>query len=115
MEHLNTIQKFSIQAPRIPFFGNDECKYDNDGFFDYPYRCGVRKDKSKPGLFGMETKGMGVDDMAPFLQAWLFFGTLHELFSNIARTDFDANDFISHEEHGCSYITTERLPMSVRC
>ena len=78
---------------------------------DYPLRCGMRKHKDDAGLFRMEKDGVDLETVvAPFLQAWLFFGTLQDIFGGMMRTAFVHDDFICHDELGVAYITTERLP-----
>lgn len=108
MDHLTRVS--SIPSPRIPFVCNKDYQYDDGGFVGYPFRCGLRKSEDRPGLFGIEKDGVDIDAMAPFLQAWLFFGTLQDIFGGMMRTDIVQDDFISHDKYGDSYISTEKLP-----
>lgn len=110
MDHLTKVHGSNIPNLRVPYLCNNEYQYDDEGFIGYPFRCGLRKNEDNLGLFGIEKDGVDLDAMAPFLQAWLFFGTLQDIFGGMMRTEIVREDFISHDKHGGSYINTERLP-----
>ena len=110
MDHLVQIHGSTISSPRVPYLCNKDYSYDNAGFMDYPFRCGMRKRKDDPGLFRMEKSGVDLETVAPFLQAWLFFGTLQDILGGMMRTHIVQEDFICYDELGVAYITTERLP-----
>ena len=110
MDHLIKIYGSTIPVPRVPFLCVDDYQYDDGDFLDYAFRCGLRKEKSRRGLLGMETDGVDLEARVPFLQAWLFFGTLQDNFGRILRTDFDPWEFICLDKLSHTYINSERLP-----
>lgn len=58
---------------QVPFVCNDDFSYDDQGFLTYPYRAGVDLQEL------LERKLADIDCLAPFIQAWLWFGLLGEL------------------------------------
>jgi len=96
MDHLPIPSQSCRPALKIPYLCNPQFTYDDLDFSTYPQRIGVHIDT----LTLSSTH-------APFLQAWLFFGTLSEIFK-IADVPLKVSDFII-EENGEWYITTTQL------
>lgn len=95
MDHLPYPQDATLPPVSIPYYSKFE--FDDGSFTDFPARCGFDKSNFVYGDFG----SIPWDDHTAFLQAWLFFGLIHECLG--APTD----DFI---DRSTNKITTERLP-----
>lgn len=88
----------------VPYLCHDNYVYDQGGFDSYPERAGLRYEDlltrtwiSQPPL----------QDGAPFLQAWLYFGLLHEVFQSLG-IDIDLKNFVV-ERNRKQYISTTSL------
>ena len=90
MDHLIKIQDSTIPRPWVPIVCNEDYWHDDAGFFDYSFRCELRKHIDDPDLYRMDTDGVDLKTMAPFLQAWLFFGTLQENFGESIGMDLNS-------------------------
>lgn len=106
---------------RIPFVCNRRFTFDGGDFLTYPVRCGIlppEKLSSGSILQGVRTEdlfpeGRSIDELAPFLQAWLFFGTLHHVFKTLINSDFQWTHFVEKDADGQMFITTKYLPWYV--
>jgi hypothetical protein len=122
MDHFPTIANPVYPQVKVPVLGprNKRYVYDHQGFYGYPERAGfdlsalrmrkIPEDKSP-------------DDVASFLQAWLFFGLFEEFFQFswviqpenstttlqdvLIKADENGEDFI------CTKLLTQVLPMWV--
>ena len=113
MDHLHQVHGSTISGVRVPFVCNDRFKFDGGDFYTYAFRCGMVKDPETSSLQALNLRGQSIDELAPFLQACLFFGTLHTLFKGLVKTDYDWTDFVEKSEGGEVLVTTEKLPMFV--
>ncbi|EEA19437.1 HET domain protein [Talaromyces marneffei ATCC 18224] len=84
MDHFPIIHNPIYPPIRVPVLGsrNKRYVYDHKGFYGYPERAGfdlsVLKTREIP-------EGKYSDDVASFLQAWLFFGLFEELLSSASE------------------------------
>ncbi|KAK4941940.1 hypothetical protein LTR10_018270 [Elasticomyces elasticus] len=115
MDRLHWIQGSAIPGVSIPYVCNDRFTFDNGLFWDYPFRCGMTKDPDDISVSSLNLHDKAIDEVAPFLQAWLYFGILHEIFTKLLKTDYEWTDFVRTMETGEVVITTEMLPMYIWC
>ncbi|KAF4632702.1 hypothetical protein G7Y89_g5424 [Cudoniella acicularis] len=99
MEHLPPVSD-PYEPILIPYIG--DCEYDGLDFAGYPSRRGWDIDRLLIGDF-QETP---TANAAAFLQTWLFFGLMHEIFAVKIRSA----DFIRIGVSGKKWITTKKLP-----
>ena len=83
--------------------------YDGGSFSEYPMRQGYNKEQLLAGNFSDRTQA----EVASFLQSWLYFGFLHEVFGT-ADSAYDPTDFIRITEAGEWVVTTQKLPLYLR-
>lgn len=95
MDHLPYPQDSPLPPVSIPY--HSKFSFDGGSFADYPSRCGFDQSNFATGDF----RSIPWDDHTAFLQAWLFFGLLHE------SLGAPAEDFIDRKN---GTVTTERLP-----
>lgn len=103
MDHLPVPSDPIRPALEVPYICNAAYTYDNLDFSSYPQRAGVDIEEWRRG----DCKGKSLDEIAPFLQAWLFFGMLVEIFG-IADIKVDIADFIA-QRNGKTFVSTARL------
>ena len=113
MDHVHQVQGTALTGIRVPFVCNDRFTFDGGDFYSYPYRCGVVEDPNSRELDLGQLQDKSIDELAPFLQAWLFFGVLHMLFNGLIKSDLEWVDFVEKTEDGEVFVTTKMLPMSV--
>jgi hypothetical protein len=121
MDHLINIHKCTTADLSVPYvcterftYGNRSHRHDDADWFSFPFRCGMSKSEDLASVAFIDQDGQSIDELAPFLQAWLFFGTLHALFENLFKIrGFNEADFIDTTEDGSSKINTTRLSMLV--
>jgi hypothetical protein len=77
----------------------------NGGFDDFPSRCGIKVEELQQGKLDAYT----IDSVIPFLQEWLFFGLLQEIFEH-ASVNFRREDFIRTSDSSKLLVSTEHLP-----
>lgn len=77
-------------------------------FSDYPVRAGHTVENLLSADVG--GKQTPFDDLAPFLQSWLFFGILEELFGSVLGIEVATADFIHEKEDGSRILSLDRLP-----
>ena len=100
MDHLSTPNNPFFPKPVVRFLGQ---RYDGEYFLGYPYRCRI----TELSILRPESAEKVVK-LAPFLQAWLFFGLLHLVFNdsgeNFIQVEHDKNG-----KTGRMIITTSAL------
>ncbi|KAG4259321.1 HET domain-containing protein [Fusarium proliferatum] len=113
MEHLNR-----PRADLVRVVGDDVVTQDHAHSFKirYLYDKDFEYDGSRFSDFAekfIETDGKATR-LAPYLQAWLFFGLMKEIFGHICGIEFDWREFIQVEE-GRDYavVTTLKLEMLI--
>ena len=86
MDHLLR-PKNPVHAPlEVPYLGNEE--YDKGPFTSYLDRSDWTLDR----VVDHQSHGIPADDVLTFLQRWLFFGLVHETFSELLQeNDWKAN------------------------
>ena len=109
MDHLPLpVDKLAHSVLIVPYICNERFSYDDNGFLSYPRRCGVdiwqlcQDDRSD------------LDEWAPFLQAWLWFGLLGETISIGSRTHVPqriANylSFVESDQDATRFVVTKHL------
>lgn len=88
----------------FPLAYTTEKKYDELGTAGFPNRCGLDIHAILPEI--------DIAVHADFLQAWLFFGTLHEVLG-IFFVEFNQDDFKKLAPDGKELLTTAQLPMYI--
>jgi hypothetical protein len=99
MEHLPPVSS-PHEPVLVPYVADEE--YDGLDFADYPTRKGFDIDSLLKGDF----KNKSSDEIAAFLQTWLYFGFIHEIF----RVKLDPYLISKVDAQGKKWITTEKLP-----
>jgi hypothetical protein len=64
-------------------------------------------------ISNMKWQNKSINDHAPVLQAWLYFGVLHDIFKDLLKTDYKWTDFVDKTESGDMFISNKLLLMSV--
>ena len=83
MDHLK-VNPPALALPEVPYLHDDRFVYDGLGLANFPERLGFDY---------LEPPGENHDwERSSFLQSWLYFGTLAEIF-DIYRIPFDISDF----------------------
>lgn len=81
--------------------------YDDGVFEEFPKRKGWRKiDWDTSRDFG----GRSADEVESHFQSWLFFGTIHSIFT-ITGIPIDVQDFVRTNEQQVRVLSTEKLPL----
>lgn len=108
MDHLPKFKDASDQYPSVPFLGQFfEC---DASYQDFPARHGWDKAQLEQGNFA---QGHHDHATAAFLQAWLYFGLIHELSIAAHRRPPKTDDFITNPG-GPQFITAKSLDAFVR-
>lgn len=105
MEHLPWIADPAYPLPKIPCYCKSD-DYDGQGMADFPQRVGWKIDLQDGPVRFDETKSRIASPMA-LLQAWLFFGFLHDVFS-IGQTRIEMHAFQQQIARQC-YLSTAEL------
>jgi hypothetical protein len=87
-------RKFS-HTFEVPFLHNEQFAYDNSRFSDFAKKLD-------------ETEGKA-EKLSSFIQSWLFFGLIKEIFEYISGIEVDLTDFIKDSKKGYRVLTTENL------
>lgn len=97
----------SIAHPpwQVPILLPKRWTYDDQGFLTFPERVGV--DVSR--LLQKDCSHLLLEDLAPFLQEWLWFGLLKETLGTTSRVQIPRTAFIIEREDGIEIITTAEL------
>jgi hypothetical protein len=98
MEHLPPVSS-PYEPVLVPHIADEE--YDGLAFAEYPTRRGFDIDSLLKGDF--KTKSPG--EIAAFLQTWLYFGLIYEIF----QVKLDPH-LVRKDVNGGEWITTEKLP-----
>ncbi|KAK5309164.1 hypothetical protein LTR70_010547 [Exophiala xenobiotica] len=101
MDHLPPIKYATSPYPSVPCLCTQG--YDAQPLNSYPQRCGYNASHLAAGQF----TGRSPADIASFLQTWLYFGTLHEIFH--PHREIETEDFIRRGSHGYPFITTVKF------
>lgn len=99
MEHLPPVTK-PHDPIFIPFIADSD--YDGLNLAGYPSRRGFDLDRLLKGNFQISSS----DQIAAFLQTWLYFGLMHAILGVKLKTA----DFVRTDESGKKWLTTEKLP-----
>ena len=99
MDHLPTFSDTVGKYPRVPLLCRE--RYDNLPFAQYPSRRGYDLQRLYSGDFSQHPR----EDTASFLQTWLYFGTLNEIFKVV---EVDLEHFIERDDLGFR-ICTKKL------
>jgi hypothetical protein len=99
MEHLPPVVK-PYEPISIPFIAEE---YDGGDFAEYPNRRGLNLERLTKGDF----QNLSSNQVASFLQTWLYFGLLH----GILGVNFKAEEFVRIDEAGKKWLTTAKLPV----
>ena len=113
MDQAHQVHGSAIAGVRVPYVCNDRFTFDGGDFYSYPYRCGVAENPDARSLGALNLQDKSIDDLAPFLQAWLFFGTLHTLLNGLINSNLQWNDFVTLAGDDKVFISTKMLPMFV--
>jgi hypothetical protein len=100
MGHLPSINDPISPYPRVPLLCREN--YDGHSFTSYPSRCGFDPLRTNVEFL----YGRSHADMGSFLQAWLYFGTLREVFDPFCSVKLE--DFVREDCHG-SFNSTAKL------
>lgn len=103
MDHAPQASAFSY--PQVPYLGS--FVYDDSGFTGYPARMDFDKKRMLTGDFTEHSPAR----TAAFLQAWLYFGMMSEVFG----THVDRDDFVIEDHQGQTFVTTiHSLPSYIK-
>lgn len=104
MDHLPSMRPLVRPPLQVPYLSEHKLKFDG-GFDDFPSRCSLKTQELQQG----NLRGCTIDSVIPFLQEWLFFGLLQEIFEH-AGVAFWREDFIRENDSGQLLVSTEHLP-----
>ena len=99
MEHLPPVVK-PYEPISVPFIADE---YDGGDFAEYANRRGLDLERLTKGDF----QNLTSDQVASFLQTWLYFGLLH----GILGVNFNTEEFVRIDEEGNKWLTTAKLPV----
>ena len=100
MQHLPS---YGASAPIVvPYICTE--MYDGGSFDGYPLRKGWDLEK----LLVMKPQGKTLEEAESFLQSWMYFGILFQLFG-YTDARFEPFHFVRVQKDGSSIVTTERL------
>jgi hypothetical protein len=102
MEHLPQISNPDKKVLRAPYLFDPRFIYDRKGINGFQKRCGFTWNESA------DPSELATLENSSFFQAWLYFGTLIEIFA-IYDINIDPSDFILDSD-GSRLITTAKLP-----
>jgi hypothetical protein len=102
MDHIPLVHGYrDVEVP----FVCEAYPYDGYEFARFPERKGFSSEEEiKRGNFGVATPG----ETVAFLQAWLFFGVLSEVFDS-SGIKVDVGDFVRGNDVGEQIVTISRL------
>ncbi|KAF2992997.1 hypothetical protein E8E14_000383 [Neopestalotiopsis sp. 37M] len=114
MDHLPPILDPVEPYPKPPFLGYI-CTFDGGQFTTFPERCGWKlegENNFSDRLLRKDGVELGHLETSAFIQAWLFFGLLFEVFK-IIDVPLNEEDSIRKDDTGTS-VTTEMLPTYIQ-
>lgn len=98
MDHLPHALEPDLPCPKVPYL--EGYVYDDGGFTGYPTRMGFDKKRYLAGDFTEQPPAI----TAAFLQSWLYFGMMGEVFG----THVELDDFVVKcDQSRDSFITTK--------
>ena len=97
MDHLPRVRN-PYTPIHVPYLGGGE--YDGQVFAEYPVRQGWNIDYLQQGDF----QGRTANTAAQFLQTWLYFGMMHELFVLEDGDRVTVRDFVRSDSTGRQLI-----------
>ncbi|KAI5837087.1 hypothetical protein DFP73DRAFT_569377 [Morchella snyderi] len=101
MDHIPAVQTPVRPTLLVPYLSQDLPIFDGGSFHTYPERCGI-------DIKSLDTYNL--NEVAPFLQEWLFFGLMTYFFEGSGVT-FQREDFILKDHAvGQLRISTKLLP-----
>lgn len=98
LDHLPHVEDPAYIPVKVPFLG---VLYDGSDFSTYPQSKGWDTEQLLSGWLG---ERLGADAES-FLQSWLFFGALSEVFGTVG-IELDQEDFVRSDASGNKWITT---------
>ncbi|KAI7778786.1 hypothetical protein LA080_001654 [Diaporthe eres] len=105
MDHLPLPKNSPLDPIEVPY----SCTSDYDGgpMLEYPVRCGWKVKYSPYGIRYLDENGVKPINakLEAFIQTWLYFGFLHELFGDFA----DIKSFVTRNSLGKPVVTTAPL------
>ncbi|KAK7709619.1 hypothetical protein SLS63_013164 [Diaporthe eres] len=105
MDHLPLPKRSPLDPIEVPY----SCTSDYDGgpMLEYPIRCGWKVKYSPYGIRYLDENGVKPTNakLEAFIQTWLYFGFLHELFGDFA----DIKSFVTQNSRGKPVVTTAPL------
>ena len=117
MEHLPHVENPAYAIPTIPYLGHTVA-YDRRGFHEFPERQGWTVHNStdlrdlgrniQEGPRNTNPALQTPENLAAFVQAWLFFGVLDETFNVILDLNVPLEDFRDARD-GQLFLTTRKL------
>jgi hypothetical protein len=117
MEHLPHVENPAYAIPTIPYLGHIVA-YDRRGFHEFPERQGWivhnstdLRDLGRNIQEGPRNTNLALqtpENLAAFVQAWLFFGVLDETLNVILDLNVSLEDFKDARD-GQMFLTTRRL------
>jgi hypothetical protein len=105
MDHLPLPQKSPVDPVEVPY--SCTCDYDGGPILQYPNRRGWTIKYTPTGIFYVDEDGVSPTNakLEDFIQTWLYFGLLHELFGDLA----DIRSFVTQNHQGKPVVTTAPL------
>ena len=98
---------------KIPYIATDT--YDGGPFLSFPQRKGWnlsdyanREDGIKQGPT-LHNREPSEEEIQSFLQAWVYFGTIHEVWGGVASE----MNFVTTDDSGNSYLSTQKYPVII--
>lgn len=105
MDHLPLPKKSPLDPIEVPY----SCTSDYDGgpMLEYPIRRGWKVKYSPYGIRYLDENSVKPTNakLEDFIQTWLYFGFLHELFGDFV----DIKSFVTTNSHGKPVVTTAPL------
>lgn len=105
MDHLPLPKNSPLDPIEVPY----SCTSDYDGkpMLEYPIRRGWKVNYSPYGIRYLDENGLKPTnaELEAFIQTWLYFGFLHELFGGFV----DIKCFVTQNAHGKPAVTTSPL------
>lgn len=114
MDHFPTIHNPVYPPIKVPVLGSRTKRYtyDHQGFYGYPKRAGFNLSLLRRSEI---PEGKSYEDVASFLQAWLFFGLFEEFFQFSWVVQHDTSTLTlqdiltTTDENGRDFICTKNL------
>ena len=108
MDHLPRPPQPCHANLEVPYLVKEGLEYDGQGIEGYASRRGFDLDLLRQGDLSRHT----AEDTLSFLQSWLFFGLIIDIFKSVG-IDLASRDFIRASSDGTRIITTKIFPQLV--